>query len=144
MSMLTDRRIAPVIAGLAVSVVVLLATALFWRGPGPDLPKPVDGNPVLTHGQSGPGMLASLHGTLALVDGCLLLGGEVVVWPPGTTWDEAQQAVLYSELVLQPGDELPGLAGGVLPITEFGRFLHPETIARARACSDDDTLTIVS
>jgi len=152
MPMLTDRRIAPVISGLGVAVVlcaVLLVTSLLWPGPGRDLPKPIDGSPVLTHAEpSGPSMLALLNGSLDLVDGCLLVGGEPVIWPPGTTWDEAQQAVMLTDggrdLVLHPGDKLPGLGGGSGSIKDYGENMHPETIARARACSDDDSLLIVN
>lgn len=36
-----------------------------------------------------------MSGPLTLVDGCLLLGDEVVFWPRGTTWDEDAQAVTF-------------------------------------------------
>jgi len=151
MSMLTDRSTAPGIGGLGVALVlcaVLLITSLLWPDAKPDLPKPRDGDPVLTHAQPRVGMLALINGPLDLVDGCLLLGGRPVMWPPGTTWDEAQQAVMLTyegrHLILHPGDELPGLGGGVVSSVEYGEYLHPDTIARARACADDDMLVIVN
>jgi len=148
---LMNRRIAAVIGGLGVAVVlcvVLLVTSLLWPAAQRDLPEPIDGNPVLTHAQTPSQMLALITGRLELVDGCLLMGDQPVIWPPDTTWDEAQQAVVLTyegtELVLHPGDELPGLGGGVVSTEEYGQYLHPDTIARVRACTNDDIMEIVN
>jgi hypothetical protein len=151
MPMLMNRRIASVIGGLGVALVlcaVLLVTSLLWPDAQRDLPKPTDGNPVLTHADPPDHMLALINGRFELVDGCLLMGGQPVIWPPDTTWDDTQQAVMLTyegkDLVLHPGEELPGLGGGVLSSVEYGEYLHPDTIARARACADDDILVIVN
>jgi len=40
---------------------------------------------------------AEVRGRLTLQEGCLLLSGEVVFWPYGTTWDESVKAVVFED-----------------------------------------------
>ena len=41
--------------------------------------------------------LAGVEGVLELRQGCLVLGGDVVFWPYGATWDQDAEAVVFSD-----------------------------------------------
>lgn len=79
----------------ALGLLVCLGTGLWPGARAAD--GPVDGaadGPVIANAEDWNGQpLAQVEGELALVDGCLLLGADVVFWPHGTSWDEERQAV---------------------------------------------------
>jgi hypothetical protein len=101
----------PAIVVGAIMAVVLL---YFTTGRGGGIT--IDG-PVVAHDRGwglGPssGMDAVVGGTLDYRDGCLLLGGDVVVWPDGTEWDAEREAVRLDDgTVLHVGDTVLGGGG---------------------------------
>ena len=56
---------------------------------------------------------AQVSGELTLRDGCLFVGPNLVVWPYGATWDDAEEAVTFNS---PPFDEAPA--------TRVGRLLR--------------------
>ena len=121
----------------------------------------VDG-PVLRHARpinsDTDQMLVEVEGTLAEIDGCLVLvtgtSGEWVfpmLWPQGTSWDSAARSVrmsgqnilpLGSEIIGNGGflslDSVQGMAGD-LARTEAERRLQPSTAPQVLVFNNSDT-----
>lgn len=103
-----------VIACLATATAgVLLAVPFLLMGPStPHDDSYVDG-PVIATGGGRPWPLAGVTGRLTLEQGCLLLAGDPVYWPNGTSWDATTQEVVFSDgSRLGLGSRLSGGGGG--------------------------------
>lgn len=84
------------LSGVA-ALVVLVSLATGWWPGGPAADGATDG-PVIANAEEWNAYpLALVQGRLELVDGCLLLGDDVVFWPHGTTWDEERQSVEFDD-----------------------------------------------
>lgn len=78
-------------AVVALAVLVALSCGL-W--PGARAADDAAGGPVIANAGAWNGLpMAELRGEVALAGGCLLLGGDVVFWPDGASWDAERQAV---------------------------------------------------
>lgn len=67
---------------------------------------------------------AAMAGTLEEQDGCLLIGGSVVFWPKGTTWDGGSKSVIQTDgSRITVGDEFDGGGGSYDPETDFPDLL---------------------
>lgn len=54
--------------------------------------------PVITYPEEARDYpLAGVEGSLELREGCLVLGGDIVFWPYGATWDEDAEAVVFTD-----------------------------------------------
>lgn len=93
----------------------------------------VDG-PVLTSvGESEDGMDAIVTGVLTYERDCLLLGGMPVVWPEGTTWQEADGLTLPGGEQALLGDTLNG-GGGYLKVDAVSNEFGEDVASRAKEC----------
>ncbi|MET0882741.1 MAG: hypothetical protein ABWZ13_01205 [Acidimicrobiales bacterium] len=101
-------RVLVAVAVVAALLVGLVAWAP-WRAE-----YAVDGPVVAANEDDGIALMALLGGELELVDGCLRLGDESVVWPRGTRWNEGQRAVeLRDGTLLHDGDTISGGGGSL-------------------------------
>jgi hypothetical protein len=58
---------------------------------------------------------AGISARLAMVDGCLLIGDSVALWPNGTSWNPRRRSVVFeSSPPMQVGDEFSGGGGGYM------------------------------
>ena len=108
----------------ATVLVLVLYLALVGSACGEEPSEPasfVDG-PIIVDAQSdGFSTDAGAGGTIGLVDGCLIMFEDHersenpigVEWPPGTTWDEASNAVVLPDgRLVNIGDFIMGGGGG--------------------------------
>ena len=80
--------------------------------------------------------LAEIHATLTLRKGCLLLGGSVVFWPLGTTWDASTQEVRYEDGGAAPvGKPFVG-GGGVYSLDDIRGWLDAEPAGAIEDCME--------
>ncbi|WP_143016198.1 hypothetical protein [Nocardioides szechwanensis] len=110
---------------LSISAVLLVAGAVTAVGNvlTDGRADPVDGvaSPVLTLPErDGPWPMALVRGVVSLRGGCLYVGDQAVVWPNGSTWDPAEQAVRYGSLVIPVGDYVRGGGGFYTVGTDSG------------------------
>ena len=138
------RSDAPVVATLSVTV---LATALGACGEGGENEGANAAGPVITIAtdwNSYP--TAQMRGLLSEKRGCLLVGGEVVFWPRGTTWDAEANAVIQTDGTrLTVGDLLIGGGGGYEPDTDFSDLLgSSEAAERVTSCVEKTAAQVVS
>ena len=104
-------------------------------------PPAADAGPVVTTGPLDASEEALIEGTLALIDGCLVVGTDetmfVVVWQPGTTWDAAaEQVVLPDGGRAGMGDFIVG-GGGYHAVADLGVFgVDDAGIAAITPCAD--------
>jgi len=76
----------------------------------------VDGPLLTSVGRSEDGMFAEVSGRVTPDGGCLRLGDKPVVWPEGTSWDEASGVLtLPGGEAVPPGGRVSG-AGGYLSL----------------------------
>jgi hypothetical protein len=105
----TSRRrvLGLVLAGIVVMAGCVTLAWAPWRAD-----YDVDGPVVAATRDEGTSLQALLGGRLALVDGCLRLEGDAVVWPVGTWWDEGRRAVVLRDgTLLRDGDVVRGGGG---------------------------------
>lgn len=105
-----------------VLIVALVAIALGLPRDGGRLGR-VDG-PVLVAAESN-GMLAEIVGEVTYDGDCIRLGDHVILWPPGTRWEDGR-VVMADGTVVRPGDQIEAGGGS----------------GSARAWSDDVTATL--
>jgi len=98
------RNVRPA-AALVTAVLVTFVAGCSWAGEAQELP---DGTHVLVSGPRDGGEDALLPGRLEVVDGCLGVSGQVVVWPHGT-----EVAPAGEEALVLPSGELVPLGGEV-------------------------------
>ena len=81
---------------ISAAVVLVVGLLAVWVGTAVrgDHDGTVDG-PVIAVSGWDAYPTAEIGGELRLVEGCLLLGGSVVFWADGTSWDAASQAVVF-------------------------------------------------
>lgn len=81
---------------------------------------------------------ARLTGVLVLEDGCLKVGGILVIWPAGSQWDETRQAVTLSQggkdYTIATGGRLPGLGGGAMSLDEVSAYLDAASLSAVSSC----------
>ena len=84
---------------------------------------------------------AMVRGRLALREGCLLLGGAVVFWPHGSSWDPDAEAVLFDKAVqfeqskaAVVGEYFVGGGGSFDMTTEFESILGQDAGGAVRDC----------
>lgn len=77
--------------------------------------------------------LAEVSGLLELREGCLVLGGDIVFWPYGATWDEDGKAVVFEDAPqfedaasAQVGAVFTGGGGWYPADTDFGSWRGDE------------------
>ncbi|KRF06457.1 hypothetical protein ASG88_20125 [Nocardioides sp. Soil777] len=122
--------------GLAALAVLLLSAS----GCGAQRPteEPVDssGGPVITPAEPWESYpLAEVGGDLALREGCLLLGDELVFWPHGTTFDESAGSVVFADgPPAVVGTSFTGGGGHYPAGTDFTAWLGAETGEAISAC----------
>ena len=107
---------------MVVSVVLLLALVVSSCGDEPSGPVSFVDGPIIVDAEPDDGGTdAGAGGTIGLVDGCLIMFEDHdrsanpigVEWPPGTTWDEAANAVVLPDgRLVNLGDFIVGGGGG--------------------------------
>lgn len=98
---------------------------------------PADADPVVTGAPSDTGAAAVIEGPLLLVDGCLVIdasegGRGQVLFPFGTTWDAAAQAVVGPDGVRVLVGEVLSATGGAIPADAPARLQLADCAARLR------------
>lgn len=70
-------------------------------------------------------------------DGCVTVDGDVAVWPPGTTWDEANQSIMLPDgSIVASGDSVEG-GGGYQPPSNLEFFVNDEGAEAVMGCIAD-------
>ncbi|QWF24346.1 hypothetical protein KM427_11990 [Nocardioides sp. LMS-CY] len=122
------------------SLVGTALLALLAAG-GADAPEGAEAGPVITVVEDWNAYpAAQVVGQLREREGCLLIGGSVVFWPQGTTWDGAARAVVQvdgSRVVV--GERFDGGGGWYDPATDFADLLGSSEGARRVATCVDET-----
>jgi hypothetical protein len=101
------------VRGVVAAMVALAACA--DHEPHPEEPEPQDRGPVIAADASRGCPSATISGTLELKHGCLVLAGNATLWPAGTTWDQANTAVVVSGGPRLPVGSRVEVTGGVVP-----------------------------
>lgn len=79
---------------------------------------------------------AGITGVVEWTDGdeCVTIDGQIVAWPPGTTWDDASSSiVLRNGLALTNGDSVFG-GGGNHNLENLLFFLAEDGVAKTSEC----------
>jgi ABC-type glycerol-3-phosphate transport system substrate-binding protein len=105
---------------MVVAVVLLLALVASACGEEPSSPVSFVDGPIIVDAQEDDEREdQDLKGTIALVEGCVIMISEDVEepfgveWPPGTTWDEAANAVVLPDgRPVNIGEFIVGGGGG--------------------------------
>ena len=83
--------------GVGLATVVVAVVLTLALGPGPSEATGVVDGPVVAVSRTGAAYpMALVQGPLNLRGDCLMLGGAVVFWPAGTSWDTESQSVVFS------------------------------------------------
>lgn len=81
------------------------------------------------------GMDALVGGTLTYDDGCVLLSGDVVVWPDGTSWDEEATVVRLGDgTEIHVGDSVTGGGGMAAEGRHKGSWIESENGRELAEC----------
>ena len=123
----------------ARTLLVVVTTALAVGACGDP---PADASPILTLRRSiDGGMAAAASGTLLIRDGCVFLGAgldgrtQAVIWPAGTTLNDANDAVVLPDgRLLAAGSEIE-VGGGSVPYDEALEWAVDSPSAAADACA---------
>ncbi|WP_299051874.1 hypothetical protein [uncultured Nocardioides sp.] len=108
------RPTAPLASALFLRAV---ATGCSWGGEVQELP---DGTQVLVSGPGGGGEDALTAGPLEVVDGCLGVGGLVVVWAHGTEVVDGEPAITLPDGERVALGDVVELGGGAHAYDELG------------------------
>lgn len=123
--------------------IALIGTALLAlvAACGADAPAGAEVGPVITVVEDWNAYpVAQVAGQLREREGCLLIGGSVVFWPKGTTWDAAAWAVVQSDgSRVVVGERFDGGGGWYDPATDFADLLGSSEAARRLATCVDET-----
>ncbi len=104
---LAHRRLRILGAVLAVAAFALVGLTVGRGGIATNGPVVADHRPWFSIG-SGSGSDALVGGTLELEGECLLLSGNPVVWPSGTSWDPETQVLSVTGRRAELGDRVYG------------------------------------
>lgn len=128
-----------------LAVVLHLALVVSACGEEPSDPVSFVDGPIIVDAEPDDGGTdAGAGGTIGLVDGCLIMFEDHessddpigVEWPPGTTWDDAANAVVLPDgRVVNIGDFIVGGGGGHGLDDEFR--VTPEVRAALEECGID-------
>ena len=70
-------------------------------------------------------------------DGCVTIDGSVAVWPPGTSWDEANESIVLPDgSIVANGDSVEG-GGGYQPPSNLEFFVNDEGAEAVMGCIAD-------
>ena len=81
----------------------------------------IDG-PVIAHRPWDAYPAAQVRGQLTLESGCLTIGGRLVVWDHGATWDAEAQAVVLDGYTYAVGETVEGGGGEYTDLDQLGDF----------------------
>lgn len=103
-------------------------------------------NPLLTHSDMPVQMTAAISTTAILKDrgGCLVVNGDPVIWPSGTTWDETDRSIVGESFTIRVGETFPdGLGGGLVPLPSVLGYLDGGSRSRALHCLAEDRTDVL-
>jgi hypothetical protein len=136
---LAERRRTRRTLAMSVAAVVLVGSgAALTRGVlMTDDADPVTGgpSPVLTLPEWNGWPDAEVKGALSLRDGCLFIGNYAAVWPSGSTWDAAEQAVQFESLTIRVGQYVSGGGGYYQVGSDAGSAIGDATWDSAQQCA---------
>lgn len=117
----------PVAAGALVCTALLTAC-------GSSVSASLHGPLLVSEGRWDSGMAAALGGQLARVGPCVGLGGSMVVWPDGVSWDEdAESLVLPDGTLVGLGDDVSG-GGGSMTTSSVNSLFGADAADALREC----------